>query len=145
MEKFKIDHFERENGVGSFPWFRSLEGCALARLQDKIMTFFLDTFWFSPIESMQKLSSVSKEIYQINAEDPNFSLKEMLYFFKIYPKDTLYINWYKFDRIDEVRVADFCFCFDDVWYLGSDDIEFFDDTLGWMFSISHDGQVSLKY
>jgi len=53
----------------------------------------------------------------------------------------VYVNWYRYDNVDEIQFVDLTKYFDDIWYPGLDDIDIFDATFSWILSISHDGAV----
>lgn len=55
----------------------------------------------------------------------------------------VYINWHRFDKIDQMQFPDLMGHFDDIWYPGADDIDIFDDSLNWVASVSHFGNVRL--
>lgn len=88
---------------------------------------------------------MSKSTLSTNAESNIFSLTELISSLNIVARDFVYVNWYRFDRIDKIKLTDLCENFEYIWYPGSDDIEVFDDSLEWMISISHGGQVSLVF
>ena len=57
------------------------------------------------------------------------------------PAATVYINWRHFESLDEMAFVALAKYFDDIWYAGADDIDIFDDTLSWVLSVRHDGEV----
>lgn len=78
----------------------------------------------------------------LSAEANDFNLEVLLHRFEIAPASTIYINWYRFDQVDEMRFEDVTRYFDYLWYPGPDDIALFDFTVSWVLSIDHDGRVS---
>ncbi len=82
------------------------------------------------------------------AVDPShgqWSFCELLKKNQIRPTEAVYINWYHFDDIDMFHTAKSVErCFDSIWYPVSDDIELFDDSLGWTLSVDHDGYIELR-
>ena len=54
----------------------------------------------------------------------------------------VFLNWYRFDNIDEIEVDGLNTYFADIWYPSTDDIDLFDNTFKWIVSIRHDGQIS---
>jgi hypothetical protein len=55
----------------------------------------------------------------------------------------VYLNWYRFDDIDQIDLADLDRYFFDIWYPDSDDLDVFDDSADWIVSIAHHGNVRL--
>jgi len=51
------------------------------------------------------------------------------------------LNWYRFDKIDELRFVDLCEKFEDIWYPSSDDLDIFDRNMNWLISIEHSGSI----
>jgi hypothetical protein len=58
-------------------------------------------------------------------------------------RDTVLINWYRFDDVDEVRTKDLATFFSDFWYASSDDIDIFDPDVTCILSVRHDGTVKI--
>lgn len=53
------------------------------------------------------------------------SFQELCLFW-IKPQTNVYINWYRYDQVDEMAFVDLDKCFADIWYPGPDDIDIFD-------------------
>jgi hypothetical protein len=53
----------------------------------------------------------------------------------------VYLNWYRFDDIDQIDLAALDQYFSDIWYPGSDDLDVFDDSTDWIVSIAHFGKI----
>ncbi|HEV7224714.1 MAG TPA: hypothetical protein VGN42_18530 [Pirellulales bacterium] len=79
----------------------------------------------------------------LNALDEGFDLSRVFEALDIWPDDSVYINWHRFNanEIDAITVADLTLYFDDIWYPSSDDIDIFDDTLCWVLVVSHEGMI----
>jgi hypothetical protein len=58
--------------------------------------------------------------------------------------EKIYLNWYRFDRIDEMYVMDVAQYFSDLWYPGADDIDVFDFDLNWIISVTHYGDLTVR-
>ena len=82
-------------------------------------------------------------IHNSCAEDENFSLKSLLKELDIEVKGKIFINWYRFDNVDEISLDDLSHYFDDLWYPAADAIDVFDNTFGWILSINYSGNISL--
>jgi len=76
----------------------------------------------------------------IDAKD-GFNLIDTLNSISILPLPKIYINWYQFDDIDLINTSDLNKYFDDIWFPSADDIDLFDESLNWIVSIRHDGNV----
>lgn len=55
--------------------------------------------------------------------------------------DLVYVNFWHFDDIDRIRLAELSRHFDDIWFEGADDIEIFDDSYSWYLRVSHEGAI----
>jgi hypothetical protein len=75
--------------------------------------------------------------------DDSFDLNELLATCKLEASDDVYINWYRYDKIDQLKKSDLARFFTDIWYEGSDDLDIFDGTFNWMLLIRHDGYLKL--
>jgi hypothetical protein len=56
----------------------------------------------------------------------------------------VFINWYRFDDIDEMRLPDLAEHFADVWLPMAEDPDIFDSTFTWMLSIAHYNAYTLR-
>ena len=90
---------------------------------------------------VKELASKQSFYYKANGED-NFKLINTLNDLNIKSLKRVFINWYKFDKIDELFIDDLDRYFGDIWFPSADDIDLFDDTLNWIFSMRHDGAIS---
>ena len=137
MDDFKISMFENENNR-RFPLYRSLSGNECRLLIQRITQIYkLDQ---GNIESL--LASRQSFYDKTNALDDDFSLLTLLRDLEIKPAEDIYINWFKFDKIDILNGEDLNKYFNDIWFQSSDDIDLFDNSLEWTVSIRHDGCVS---
>ncbi len=72
----------------------------------------------------------------------SFDFSRLLSDLEVGIDDSVYINWYRYDEIDEMKLCNFSKYFGDIWYSSADDIDIFDEAFTWMVSIRHDGVVS---
>lgn len=142
MEKFKIEHFIKDNpGVG-FPHYRELSSSQCHEIVDT----FAEKYNIKPNDSLELVNvlTVRRTIVEaVNAEDISFDLYYVFKQVQIAPLDMIFINWYRYDRIDTMLFSDLAKYFDDIWYPSADDIDIFDSSLGWILSIEHEGHVWL--
>ena len=139
MEEFKIEHYEKSNSGKKFPIFKTLSSNEAERIYRK----FSEIVGVS-ISNLQLVKTIDEMEYQIenvNADDNNFSFANILNYLNIIPKRKVYINWYRYDNIDEMFTEDFIRDFDDIWYPGPDDIDIFDGSFLWIISVCHEGYI----
>ena len=143
MQEYKIANFKRSNPLRSFPPFRRLgseEGRKLAaRLAERLRLP-------PPIDSLRlvrRIESCLKPVSGVNPLADGFKLSQLFWQLQIEAPDSVFVNWYRFDDVDEFQFADLETHFGDVWYPSSDDIELFDTSLTWVIAVSHDGSVGV--
>jgi len=142
LERFKIDHFKKNNPGKEFPWHRTLASSDMEEVCRRLADI-LQVPSGNNLDIVNALYSCSQVLEENNAETEGFSLSELTESINISPTENVYINWYRFDNIDEIRFVDLCKYFEDIWYPGPDDIDIFDSTLSWILSITHDGVIRL--
>lgn len=55
----------------------------------------------------------------------------------------MFINWDRYEEIDEMGLDDLNRYFSDIWYPGSDEVDVFDSSFGWFLSVSPEGYVKV--
>jgi hypothetical protein len=143
MNKLKRDNFLKAYpGIG-FPACVSLNEAAseekLALIGKKLK---LDDHT-NRLSLVRRLDALGEPRDGVNAKDEGFRVSHILSHAKIPLPEHVYVNWYRFDEIDELSFADLEKYFSDIWYPDLDDIDLFDDSLKWILSIAHHGQVKL--
>ena len=93
------------------------------------------------MDLVRRIERAGSKIGELDEHDLSSSFKAALAKSKVHPAELIYINWYRFNAIDEMRFSDFVTYFDDVWYPAADDIDVFDSSCLWFLSISHNGVV----
>jgi hypothetical protein len=140
MDEFKVELFKKEY-KGKVLNYISVSEINCKSIQDNISKRFnIDSK--SLFDFVEKLSAKQTPIEGVDANEM-FNLKDVLGDLLITPQLRVYVNWYRFDEIDQFNIDDFEKYFDDIWFAGSDDIDIFDDSLKWILSIRHDGLVSI--
>ena len=97
------------------------------------------------LDGLQVLRIVNQKstvVVGVDATRDDFDLESVLKRLKFEASDTVFLNWYRFDRIDELRTDDACRIFSDLFYPSSDDLDIFDLSANWLLSIEHNGFVS---
>lgn len=140
MEEFKIDYFKERNASKEFPEFEDLSDreCAVIKqlVQKKISVM-------DDIELVKYIRGNSKLIQGVNANSENFNFQKLLTDLNIdIPKD-VFVNWFRFDKIDKFHFKDLNTCFEYIWYPGPDDIEIFTEQIDWIISIDESGLIFL--
>lgn len=133
MDIQKIELFEDENDKGSFPWFRVLSSEECNRIQERVARALR-------LDSHADADAVLSRIRELKPErelavDSDFDLARELSISDVDISGNILINWYKFDRTDEMNLLDFSQNFEGIWYARADDIEIFDETFSWIGSI----------
>lgn len=135
MEDFKIELFKQEYKI-NFPNFVHLteNECLL------LITQISKKYDLEINNLIQSISLRQSNLENIDAKD-GFNLIDTLNSISILPLPKIYINWYQFDDIDLINTSDLNKYFDDIWFPSADDIDLFDESLNWIVSIRHDGNV----
>jgi len=140
VERFKVEQFEQEHGANSFPEFRSLTneeaGHVLAVLKRRLG--LLDEL--TAQEVLHTIDQRSVDVEGVDTTEDAFDLRLVLGRLG-FSAERVFINWYRFDRIDEFSIEDFCNSFSEFFYPSADDLEILDLDLAWLVSIRHCGAV----
>jgi len=140
----KISNFGREYPGIKFPEFRTLSAIDAK----KIVTVFTNKLGLgniSPLELVNVLRANSRRLSKEDAEDESFELDQVLLRNGIFPKENVFINWYRYDQIDEIALKDLSSHFDDIWYAGVDDLDISDESFSWIVSIGYSGEVLITH
>jgi hypothetical protein len=144
VEHFKVERFKADFPDLEFPVVRRTvpEKCAdLKRKMAKRLGLPTET---SPLRLLESLyDSFRTDQTDIVATDPNFNLGPLLKQSGIKTPQQVYINWDRFDHVDQIAFIDLLEYFHYLWYSVSDDVEIFDDDLRWVALIRHDGAVRI--
>ncbi|HJR70816.1 MAG TPA: hypothetical protein VKA43_12295 [Gammaproteobacteria bacterium] len=143
MDKLKIDHFVREHPADGFPAFRSLTAIDTALIRQNVARALGLALIPDAGSLLEILGDRQKVLDRPNAEATGFDLKACLHSLGISPSDRVFINWHRFDEIDEMNVDDLSTYFASIWYPSSDDIDIFDGKYSWILSVRHDGVLSV--
>ena len=141
MKNFKISHFVQEYPGQSFPWFRTLSAGEARQIRRRLAEKLGISPDIDALALTERLLKRTLPCGEPNAEDDAFHLQETVARVGIIPLKTVYVNWYRYDQIDEMYFEELAQYFDNIWYPSSDDIELFDSTCSWLIAISHNGDV----
>lgn len=144
MNAIKIDNFRRSYPGVQFPEFESLAPDRCTDIRQSVARRLGLPTDAPPLEVITKLHEQAGGELGNAPDSGGLDVRITLQKAGVEAGDRVYLNWYRFDDIDEVGVDDLSRCFDDIWYPGSDDVELFDATLSWIVSISHTGRMVLR-
>lgn len=139
MEKFKIENFEKDS-ERVFPKFRSLDTQEIDCIVNRLRT----TLAINLKENLKLTVEIDRRqsiLNQFNMHSVDITFSDILIKLNIHSSELVYINWYRYDNIDEMNLKDLVMHFNDIWYPCSDDIDIFDETCKWIVSINHEGYV----
>ena len=143
MESFKIQHFEREHGAGSFPSFRTLSATEARGLFVAVRQAAGLCDLSTPEELVRAVWDKSIVQEGVQADRDDFSLLHLIHQLGLPSCGRVYLNWHWYEDVDEIRVDDLAECFSDIWYPAADDMDITDTEWRWVISIHHEGMVAL--
>lgn len=143
MDPIKIKNFEPHYKGESFPYFRALDSKECSTIENSLIEKLHLPKDVSPLDLTKKIAEMGHFLSGIDANDPNFNLIKVLRSQNITGHKNVFVNWYRFDKIDEINLNDLSQHFDDIWYPSIDDIDIFNASLNWILSIYHYGSISL--
>lgn len=132
IEDFKVNHPEHE-----FPWFRTIELSEVQTIYSRLCRLAGLSENADGLSLVRSLEHTGKVLVETDLVDFSQDIGSALNRYQVISRPTVYINWYRFDKIDELRVEDFLKWFPDLWYTAAEDPDIFDEGLGWMLSIRH--------
>ena len=141
MDEIKVQNFTREHPGTQFPHYRPLSEREAEELRRRLCLRLGLPPETSPLDLVHTLFNRSAAVPHVNAEDENFSLKAVLREVGIEPDSKVFINWHRFDQVDELNLDALATRFDDIWYPAADDIDIFDKGLEWVLSVGYSGTV----
>jgi hypothetical protein len=136
MDQHKIANFLRDHPTESFPPYLQLDVSQARAIRDSIMQA-VESREIDGLGLVKRVHALSVEAGAVTAGDGQFSLLERLRELRVASHEKVYLNWYRFDRIDQIGLSDLDRYFFDIWYPDSD------DSMKWVLSIAHHGNVRL--
>ena len=123
MDKFKIENYEREHGAGTFVPFRHL-GDEEANYVKEGLRMRLNLPEGLPSgEILRAIQDRSTLLPGVDADADEFNLRHVLDNLGFEVSEFTYLNWRRFDDIDEVKSSYLPPIFSDVWYPSADDLD----------------------
>ena len=140
VERFKIENFEQEHGVNTFPAFRSLASEEANHTLTMLKRRLELPNELNALGVLDTVDQKSVDVNGVDATEDAFDLRSVLGRLE-FSAAKVFVNWYRFDRIDEFEIEDLCKYFRDIFYPSADDLEILDSNLTWLMSIRHYGAV----
>ena len=141
MDDIKVQNFLREHPGAQFPHYRQLSEQEAEKLRRRLCLRLGLPPETSPLDLVHTLFNRSAAVPHVDAEDENFSLRTVLREVGIEPDSKVFVNWHRFDQIDEFSLDGLAKRFVDIWYPATDDIDIFDEGLEWVLSVGYSGTV----
>ncbi len=141
METFKIEHFKAENPERAFPRFKHLTPIKCSELRTNIVKALGLSPQIDSLTLLRSIADAATPVAEVNADQDGFDLSALLSVLDIRVDSEVFINWRRFDDIDQMPLQELSTHFDSIWYPSSDDIEIFDSSASWFVLIRHDGTV----
>lgn len=142
MDRVKIDNFVRENPDLEFPSITPLGAVETEKIR-QMLASRLEIEDPTGLALVNCVDSLGRPVVGVAADQHGFSVLEVLASLGLSFSEYVYINWYRYDQIDAVRLQDLDKHFSDFWYPSVDDMDLFDTSLKWILSVSHFGQLKL--
>lgn len=144
MDRIKIENFRRAHPGARFPRFEPLAPERVATIRRAVATSVGLPPDANPLEVVRVLHKQSGEDVGSVPDSGRFDIRTLLSKAGVSVGDHVYLDWYRLDDVDEMVLDDLSNYFDEIWYPSADDLNLFDDTLGWFLSITHDGRAILR-
>lgn len=142
MQIFKIQHFKREHPGTPFPWYRSLSQQEAAAIRLEIAKV-LKLNSQDPESLLRGVEGKGALVEGKKADTDQFQISDLLSELGIRSSQNVFINWNRYDDIDEIGLGELNTYFSNIWYPGPDDIDIFDSSFRWFLSISPEGYVKI--
>jgi len=143
LEQIKIDNFKKDNPEVDFPNYIELDSHSCAVIRASISEKLGVNKSSTGLELVNAVATRTQTYTSTSCRDSDFNLKRVLSFHELTESESVFINWHRFDEIDQIPLADLTKHFDDIWYSDVDDIDIFNDKLMWILSISHFGKIDV--
>jgi hypothetical protein len=143
METFKIENYEREHGPGTFITFRHLSSGEAETISRTLMARLDLPSNTSPSCLVSAVRDRSSFLPEVRADADGFDVSSLFSAFGLEVSSRTYLNWCRYDDIDEIDTKDLITHFTDLWYPTVDDLDLIDSNMSWIISIQHWASVKL--
>jgi len=141
MDTYKLEDFKNDYPGQSFPEFRKIaaeEGENFRRVFANRLHLPEDA---TPVSVINKLETLSEPVGKVRLQD--FDLATLIDSLNVQldADDFVYLDWMRFDDIDQIRLTDLSKYFYDIWY--GEDFSLFASNCNWMVFVFHYKVVAL--
>lgn len=143
MEDFKREHFMRDHPETRLPFTRVLSDKESTEIRSKIRARLKFSSDASSLQLAERVFEHSTILADVNPTDADFSLRDLLTKLNIAADTTVFVSWFRYEKIDEFKLSELSRYFSDIWYPGADDVEIFDLSCTWVLIVLHYGAVRL--
>ena len=137
MNSSRIQDFQLANPGKQFPWFRTLDARETNSLYSRLCAVVDLPANADGLELVQTIEKAGTILTGAELRDFSGDIQHALQESRVVPRSNVYVNWYRFDEIDEFHFDDILRWFPDLWYTAAEDPDIFDDSLTWMLSLRH--------
>lgn len=137
MDDFRIVNFRRDNPGMSFPWVQSVDSSECEAIKRRLANLVSPDADVTGLELVRIIRERAMLVEGADAESESFNLGEL----PVAWHDSVYLNWGRFDSLDQMKLQDVKRWFAYLWYPASDDLDILDSHLEWIISIAHSGEV----
>lgn len=142
MDEFKRNRFARDHPDATFPRIEPVPDDKTRALRIRLANAAQFPPEVDNLALTHHLDSLLRPVENSDVQSPHFDLASVLRNLGINPLNEVYINWYRYDRIDMINFEELVQHFLAIWYPSSDDIELFDDSCSWLVGIDHTGRLA---
>src|ERR1700689_929686 len=136
MQPCKLEHFVKDHSGKTFPAAEVKDSVPTA-VQDEIARRLgLNASCGSSV-LLTEIRDRSELLANVNAEASDFNLSAVLKKHNIPPSGTGFLNWDRFESLDQMAFADAIGLFEYLWYPASDDLEIISTDTRWVLSVAH--------
>ncbi len=141
MDDIRVVNFQRDNPGISFPWVQGVDASRCEAIRRALAQSMNLGVHVPGLELVRTIREKAKLIDGADAESEFFNVAEL----PVIWHDSVYLNWGRFDSLDEMKAEDVKQWFDYLWYPSADDLDILDSDLEWVISIAHSGEVYVLF
>tara|TARA_B100001094_G_scaffold278577_1_gene288155 strand:+ start:29 stop:478 length:450 start_codon:yes stop_codon:yes gene_type:complete len=145
MDQIKVNNFRKEYPNRDFPAYRCLDSLEIIELRKSLV---------AKVDGLEATCSdldIVRAVDQAQSLVRDFCIGEFFEFESFLEDqnliaegtDKIWLNWYRYDDVDELDRKDFSKYFKDLWYEGADDLDIIDPQLAWIVSVGHSGIIKV--
>lgn len=141
MDPHKLEDFADEHPGEESPRVDAVP----TRQTSKLVTTLMARFCPCAKTESDFIRYIAREpmVDNLAALDEDFDFTRLLKDSHIEIPSDVFLNFTEFDRLERMRYSDFAKYFRNVYWPATDDLDCFDETLNWIVSIDHDGNITL--